>query len=152
MAKNRNCTAMNSASRYPMRTKPKNNQVFMYMNLAIGLAVDLGLDREHPTMSNFNAFSTKGSDRGWSSHQTGQESLPCMLSYLFCVSVQEQSKSESILTFPACQWNFKNRKTCSITTWWVVMGNHYFQMKTAVTSVQITLLHLSSLASHGKNR
>jgi hypothetical protein len=32
----------------------------MYMNLAISLATDLGLDRELPNLSNFNAIRTEG--------------------------------------------------------------------------------------------
>lgn len=32
----------------------------MYMNLAISLATDLGLDRELPNLSNFNAIHTEG--------------------------------------------------------------------------------------------
>jgi hypothetical protein len=43
-----------------MHSKPKNNQAFMYMNLAISIAVDLGLDQEYPNMNVFSAISTKG--------------------------------------------------------------------------------------------
>jgi hypothetical protein len=32
----------------------------MYMNLAISLATDLGLDREMPNLSNFNAIRMEG--------------------------------------------------------------------------------------------
>jgi len=32
----------------------------MYLNLAISLATDLGLDREVPNFSNFNAIRTEG--------------------------------------------------------------------------------------------
>ncbi|KAL3424957.1 zn 2cys6 transcription factor [Phlyctema vagabunda] len=34
---------------YPFHSKPRNNQTFMYLNLATSLAVDLGLDRELPS-------------------------------------------------------------------------------------------------------
>ena len=46
--------------RYPIHSRPKNNQSFMYMNLAISLTVDLGLDRETPVVNNFNAINTQG--------------------------------------------------------------------------------------------
>jgi hypothetical protein len=46
--------------RYPVHTNPKNNQSFMYMNLAISLVTDLGLDRETPNPSAFNDFDLSG--------------------------------------------------------------------------------------------
>ncbi|RDW65554.1 hypothetical protein BP5796_10246 [Coleophoma crateriformis] len=33
---------------YPFHIRPKNNQAFMFLNLATSLVVDLGLDREYP--------------------------------------------------------------------------------------------------------
>ncbi|KAH8672068.1 hypothetical protein BGZ60DRAFT_26730 [Tricladium varicosporioides] len=45
---------------YPIHTNPKNNQSFMYMNLAISLCTDLGLDQEIPNHSNFNSVDTTG--------------------------------------------------------------------------------------------
>jgi hypothetical protein len=43
-----------------VHSRPKNNQSFMYMNLAISLTVDLGLDRETPATNNFGAINTQG--------------------------------------------------------------------------------------------
>lgn len=43
-----------------MHSKPKNNQAFIYMNLAISIAVDLGLDQAYPNMNVFTAISQKG--------------------------------------------------------------------------------------------
>jgi hypothetical protein len=43
-----------------MHSKPKNNQAFIYMNLAISIAVDLGLDQEYPNMNVFTSMSRKG--------------------------------------------------------------------------------------------
>lgn len=45
---------------YPLHSKPKNSQAFMYVNLAIGLALDLGLDREEPNHSSFSVVNTDG--------------------------------------------------------------------------------------------
>ncbi|EHK99854.1 hypothetical protein M7I_4256 [Glarea lozoyensis 74030] len=45
---------------YPVHTNPKNNQSFMYMNLAISLVTDLGLDRETPNPSAFSDFDLTG--------------------------------------------------------------------------------------------
>ncbi|TVY30151.1 hypothetical protein LHYA1_G001118 [Lachnellula hyalina] len=45
---------------YPIHIHPRNNQSSMYINLAISLAADLGLDRESPNLSNFNAIRTEG--------------------------------------------------------------------------------------------
>lgn len=42
-----------------MHSKPKNNQAFIYMNLAISIVVDLGLDREYPNMNELSANSRK---------------------------------------------------------------------------------------------
>jgi hypothetical protein len=47
-------------NRYPLYSKPKNSQVFMYVTLAIGLALDLGLDREVSHSSNFTITNTTG--------------------------------------------------------------------------------------------
>ena len=43
-----------------MHSKPKNNQAFIYMSLAVSIAVDLGLDQDYPNMNLFSAISTKG--------------------------------------------------------------------------------------------
>lgn len=43
-----------------MHSKPKNNQAFIYMNLAISIAVDLGLDQDYPNMNVFTPLSRKG--------------------------------------------------------------------------------------------
>lgn len=43
-----------------MHLKPKHNQAFIYMNLAISIAVDLGLDQNYPNMNVFTAISRKG--------------------------------------------------------------------------------------------
>lgn len=43
-----------------MHVNPRNNQSSMYINLSISLAIDLGLDRELPNLSNFNAIRTEG--------------------------------------------------------------------------------------------
>ncbi|TVY71335.1 hypothetical protein LSUE1_G008616 [Lachnellula suecica] len=45
---------------YPMLVNPKNNQSFMYMNLAVSLATDLGLDQAYPNLSSFSAICAEG--------------------------------------------------------------------------------------------
>jgi len=47
-------------NRYPVHTKPKNNQIFMYINLAISLSTDLGLDQQLPNMRSFNSINMTG--------------------------------------------------------------------------------------------
>jgi hypothetical protein len=47
-------------TRYPLHANPKNNQVFMYINLAISLTSDLGLDLELPNLNSFGNISTQG--------------------------------------------------------------------------------------------
>jgi hypothetical protein len=49
-----------STARYPIHSRPRNNQAFMYLALAISLVVDLGLERETPNMISFNTFSSQG--------------------------------------------------------------------------------------------
>ncbi|KAF4635325.1 hypothetical protein G7Y89_g2780 [Cudoniella acicularis] len=44
---------------YPIQANPKNNQSFVYMNLAISLITDLGLDQETPNFNSFNDISTE---------------------------------------------------------------------------------------------
>lgn len=56
----RNFSLLTPSYRYPIHTMPKNNQSFMYMGLAISLAVDLGLDKEFPNEDSFHSFSTQG--------------------------------------------------------------------------------------------
>jgi hypothetical protein len=43
-----------------MHVKPNNNQAFIYTNIAISIADDLGLGQQHPNMNVFSAFNTKG--------------------------------------------------------------------------------------------
>lgn len=50
--------------RYPHHVNPKNNQSFMYMNLAISLVADLGLDQDKPITVNFNDIDTRGLAEG----------------------------------------------------------------------------------------
>lgn len=45
---------------YPVHVSPKHNQSFMYMSLAISLAVDLGLDKSKPSISCMSKIDTKG--------------------------------------------------------------------------------------------
>ncbi|KAH8805558.1 hypothetical protein F5884DRAFT_860163 [Xylogone sp. PMI_703] len=45
---------------YPFYTKPKYNQAFMYLNVAVSLTVDLGLDREDPSMNSFTGVRMDG--------------------------------------------------------------------------------------------
>jgi hypothetical protein len=45
---------------YPMHTKPRSNPCFMYMNLAISLATDLGLDQPELKANLFSDADTKG--------------------------------------------------------------------------------------------
>lgn len=45
---------------YPLHANPKNNQAFMYINLAITIASDLGLDREIPNLSSFSNIGFEG--------------------------------------------------------------------------------------------
>jgi hypothetical protein len=45
---------------YPMHTKPRSNPCFMYMNLAISLATDLGLEQPQPIFNPFSDADTKG--------------------------------------------------------------------------------------------
>ena len=47
-------------TRYPLHARPKENQAFMYMNLAISIACDLGLDQEFPNPNAFTTMSRKG--------------------------------------------------------------------------------------------
>jgi hypothetical protein len=47
-------------TRYPLHANPKNNQAFMYINLAISLTSDLGLDLELPNLNSFGNISTQG--------------------------------------------------------------------------------------------
>lgn len=51
-------------NRYPHHVNPKNNQSFMYMNLAISLVADLGLDQEMPVSSGFNEIDPRGLSDG----------------------------------------------------------------------------------------
>ena len=46
--------------RYPIHSKPKNNQTFMYVNLAVSLAIDLGLHSKDPIALNFNSIRQEG--------------------------------------------------------------------------------------------
>ncbi|KAH8591825.1 hypothetical protein B0O99DRAFT_266476 [Bisporella sp. PMI_857] len=45
---------------YPLHSRPKNNQTFMYINVAISLAVDLGLHNENPSTDGFTAARQEG--------------------------------------------------------------------------------------------
>ncbi|KAG0647752.1 Transcription factor himD [Hyphodiscus hymeniophilus] len=50
---------------YPMHSKPKNNQAFIYMNLAISIAVDLGLDQAYPNTNVFTSMKREGLSMGF---------------------------------------------------------------------------------------
>ncbi|CAG8974688.1 hypothetical protein HYALB_00006423 [Hymenoscyphus albidus] len=45
---------------YPIFITPKNNQSFMYLNLAISLVTDLGLDQESLNLKSFTVFDMTG--------------------------------------------------------------------------------------------
>lgn len=51
---------MANFTRYPMHVKLKTNQSFAYMNLAISLSLDLGLDNQIPNQTSFNMVNPKG--------------------------------------------------------------------------------------------
>ncbi|TAQ85997.1 hypothetical protein B7494_g5656 [Chlorociboria aeruginascens] len=63
---------------YPMMTKPKNNQAFMYMNLSTSLSVDLELNQEYPSTNGFNSISTEGLI------QNGSFTIAAKTAYLGC--------------------------------------------------------------------
>ncbi|KAG9234968.1 hypothetical protein BJ875DRAFT_460185 [Amylocarpus encephaloides] len=63
---------------YPIHSNPKNNQSFMYMNLAISLVTDLGLDRNHPTTNNFTDYNMVGL------HADGAFTAAAKRAYLGC--------------------------------------------------------------------
>jgi hypothetical protein len=73
-------------SRYPIHANPRNNQSFMYLNLAISLTSDLGLDREAPNLNGFSKISTEGLIDGASFTDAARRAyLGCY--YLSCASV-----------------------------------------------------------------
>jgi hypothetical protein len=77
-----------------MHSKPKNNQAFIYMNLAISIAVDLGLDQDHPNMNVFSAFSKKGLIENGIFTKAGKRAyLGCY--YLSSACVTDRLKSRS---------------------------------------------------------
>lgn len=93
-------------SRYPMHSKPKNNQAFIYMNLAISIAVDLGLDQDYPSMNVFSAISTKGLiENALFTREAKRAYLGCY--YLSSAYVTGHRKLRSSANFPSLSMGFQ---------------------------------------------
>ena len=89
-----------------MHLKPKNNQAFIYMNLAISIAVDLGLDQEYPNMNVFTAISRKGLIENSTFTTAGKRAyLGCY--YLSSACVIDRLKTGSTANLPSLSMGFQ---------------------------------------------
>jgi hypothetical protein len=98
--------------RYSVHVNPRNNQSFMYLNLAISLIIDLGLDQEAPNPNNFSAIKTDGLIEAGSFTVAAKRAyLGCYWlssALVFSVIFSLRQETEWTNCSVAYQWGFKN--------------------------------------------